>query len=220
MSHTLTSTRKEAVLRQLRAEIVSSRLRPGTVLKDAEVAARLGVSITPVREAIGQLAAEGLVDIAPNRTRQVTGLTQRNALELVDVMSVLACAGVEWGAENLAPAQLDELRLTLDGFAEHLRQGDLAAAAGSAATFTTIIVQASDNRELQTQIDLVVTRSLRMLTLTAEDRVWHVWLDGYREMLKLLESGNPVAATQRFRQIYAEYRTCVQTLLFDPVTGG
>ena len=214
MAHSLTSARKEAVLRQLRDEIVSSQLRPGTVLKDAEVAARLGVSITPVREAIGQLAAEGLVDIAPNRTRQVTGLTPKNALELVDVMSVLACAGVEWGAQNLSPAQLDTLRLTLDDFTEHLRQGDLAAAAASAATFTTIIVLASDNRELQTHLDLVVTRSLRMLALTAEDRVWQVWVDGYRDVLKFLESGDPVAATQRYRQTYAEYRTCVQTLLF------
>jgi len=62
-------------------EIVSRRLLPGTVLKDAEVAARLGVSITPVREAIGQLAAEGLVDIAPNRTR-TSPTSPRDALEL------------------------------------------------------------------------------------------------------------------------------------------
>ncbi|MDT7626694.1 MAG: hypothetical protein QOF99_7595, partial [Pseudonocardiales bacterium] len=52
-------TRREAVERQLREEIVSGTLPAGTVIKDAEVAARLGVSITPVREAIAQLAAEG-----------------------------------------------------------------------------------------------------------------------------------------------------------------
>jgi DNA-binding transcriptional MocR family regulator len=57
-------TRREAVLRQLRREIVDGTLASGAVLKDAELAARLGVSITPVREALGQLAAEGLVDIA------------------------------------------------------------------------------------------------------------------------------------------------------------
>jgi DNA-binding GntR family transcriptional regulator len=214
MSYTLTGTRKEAVLRQLRDEIVSSRLTPGTVLKDAEVAARLGVSITPVREAIGQLAAEGLIDIAPNRTRQVTAVTPKNALELVDVMCVLACAGVEWGVANLEPADLIQLRFILDAFAEYLRQGDTAAAAATGAEFTTVVVQASGNRELQTHIDLVVTRSLRMLALTAESRVWQVWLDGYGEMLKLLEAGDSPAAVRRYRQIYVEYRTCVQTLLF------
>jgi DNA-binding GntR family transcriptional regulator len=214
MSYTLTGTRKEAVLRQLRDEIVSSRLTPGTVLKDAEVAARLGVSITPVREAIGQLAAEGLIDIAPNRTRQVTAVTPKNALELVDVMSVLACAGVEWGVANLGPADLIQLRFILDAFTEYLRQGDTAAAAATGADFTTVLVQASGNRELQTHLDLVVTRSLRMLALTAESRVWQVWLDGYDEMLKLLEADDKPAAVRRYRQIYLEYRSCVQTLLF------
>ena len=55
-------TRREAVVQRLRQEIASGVLAPGTLLKDAELAARLGVSITPVREAITQLAAEGLVD--------------------------------------------------------------------------------------------------------------------------------------------------------------
>ena len=85
--------RREAVARQLRAEILSGQLPPGTLLKDAELAARLGMSITPVREAITQLAAEGLVDISPNRTRKVAGLTLKSALDLVDVMELLACAG-------------------------------------------------------------------------------------------------------------------------------
>ena len=93
MSYALAVTRKEAVLRQLRTEIVNGKLMPGTVLKDAEVAARVGLSITPVREAIAQLAAEGLIDVAPNRTRHVTHVTKKNALELVDVMTVLTCAG-------------------------------------------------------------------------------------------------------------------------------
>ena len=77
MLDTSPPTRREAVERQLRAEIVSGALPAGTVLKDAEIAARFGVSITPIREAIAQLAAEGLIDIAPNRTRRVTQLVPR-----------------------------------------------------------------------------------------------------------------------------------------------
>ncbi len=97
MSYSLPLTRTETIARHLREEIVTGRLAPGTVIKDAEVADRLGVSITPVREAIMLLSAEGLIDISPNRTRRVTDVSQKNALELIDVMCVLACAGVEWG---------------------------------------------------------------------------------------------------------------------------
>ena len=72
MTYSLPLTRSEAIVRHLREEIVSGRLAPGTVVKDAELAESLGVSITPVREAIAQLAAEGLIDLSPNRTRRVT----------------------------------------------------------------------------------------------------------------------------------------------------
>src|ERR1700760_1060638 len=101
MSYVVPPTRTAAVVQQLRNEIVTGELPPGTLIKDAELAARLGVSITPVREAIAQLSVEGLIDIAPNRTRHVTQVTQKNALELIDVMGVLACAGFEWGMDNL-----------------------------------------------------------------------------------------------------------------------
>ena len=101
MSYSLPLTRTEAIVRHLREEIVTGGLAPGTVIKDAELADRLDVSITPVREAIMLLSAEGLIDISPNRTRRVTDVSQKNALELIDVMCVLACAGFEWGVPNL-----------------------------------------------------------------------------------------------------------------------
>lgn len=213
-SFALPPTRKEAVLRRLRDEIISGRLKPGAVIKDAEIAARLGVSITPVREAIAQLAAEGLIDIAPNRTRQVTQVTQKSALELVDVMMVLACAGFEWGVDNLTGHHLATLRRKLDEFAEHLRRGDTTAAAAAGADFSTVVILASGNRELQTHVDLVVTRTLRVLALTPKSEVWHVWLDGYRETLDLLERGDRAGAVVRYRQIYRDYRALLENLLF------
>jgi DNA-binding GntR family transcriptional regulator len=215
MSYALSVTRKEAVLRQLRTEIVNGKLVPGTVLKDAEVAARVGLSITPVREAIAQLAAEGLIDVAPNRTRHVTHVTRKNALDLIDVMAVLTCAGFAWGVRNLNRTHLGTLRRQYEDFAGALRRSDITTAAGVGADFSSTITQASGNRELQTHIDLVVARTLRILALTPESTVWSVWLDGYRETLELLEADNRAGALDRYRQIYADYRQCVQRLPFD-----
>jgi DNA-binding GntR family transcriptional regulator len=208
-------TRREAVARQLREEIVTGALPAGTVLKDAEVAARLGVSITPVREAIAQLAAEGLIDIAPNRTRHVTRVTQKNALELIDVMGVLACAGFEWGVHNLTDSHLARLRERLAEFEANLRAGNVTAAGGAGADFSTIVILASGNRELQTHVDLVVARTLRLLALTADSDAWQVWTEGYRETLAYLEADDRPGAVARYRQIFVEYRAVVETLLFD-----
>ncbi len=220
MSYAVPLTRREAVLRQLRQEIVSGQLPAGTVIKDAEVAARLGVSITPIREAIAQLAAEGLIDLAPNRPRRVTQVTQKNALELIDVMAVLACAGFEWGAPNLNEEHLAKMRVRLDEFVDALKREDVAPAGASGADFSTIVISASGNRELQTHVDLVVARTLRLLALTADSDVWELWIRGYRETLELLEKDDRAGAVERYRQIYTEYRARVETLLFDTPDAG
>jgi DNA-binding GntR family transcriptional regulator len=218
MSYALPVTRKEAVLQQLRTEIVNGKLTPGTVLKDAEVAARVGLSITPVREAIAQLAAEGLIDVAPNRTRHVTHVTQKNALELIDVMALLTCAGFAWGMPHLTRTHLITLRRQYEEFAERLRQGDVTTAAGVGSDFSSTIMQASGNRELQTHIDLVVARILRIFALTADSDAWTLWLNGYRETLELLETGDRAGALERYREIYTDYRRHVQNRTFDETT--
>jgi DNA-binding GntR family transcriptional regulator len=206
VSYSLPLTRTETIVRHLREEIVAGRLAPGTVIKDAELADRLGVSITPVREAIVLLSAEGLIDISPNRTRRVTDVSQKNALELTDVMCVLACAGVEWGVPNLTDADLARMRQRLDEMLAGLRSGDVGAATSAGADFSTIMISASGNRELQTHVDLVVTRMRRLLGLTPESRHWRPWIDGYTEVLMLLERGDVQDAVARYRQIYADVR--------------
>jgi DNA-binding GntR family transcriptional regulator len=211
VSYSVPLTRTQAIARHLREEIVTGHLAPGTVIKDAELADRLGVSITPVREAIVLLSAEGLIDISPNRTRRVTDVSQKNALELIDVMCVLACAGVEWGVPNLTAADLGRMRRTLDDMLAGLRSGDVATATSAGADFSTIMISASGNRELQTHVDLVVTRMRRLLGLTAESSFWRPWIDGYTDVLALLEQGSTRDAIARYRQIYADARAALES---------
>ena len=215
MSYTVPPTRTAAVVQQLRNEIVTRELPPGTLIKDAELAARLGVSITPVREAIAQLSVEGLIDIAPNRTRHVTKVTQKNALELVDVMGVLACAGFEWGVDNLTETHIGLMRRRQKEFVDALRAGNVLAASAAGADFSTIVILASGNRELQSMVDLVVARTMRILAMTAESNLWDTWIEGHEEILALLEAGDRKGALARYRQIYVDYRNRVERELFD-----
>jgi DNA-binding GntR family transcriptional regulator len=214
MSYAVPPTRTAAVVRQLRDEIVTGELPPGTLIKDAELAARLGVSITPVREAIAQLSVEGLIDIAPNRTRHVTQVTQKNALELIDVMGVLACAGFEWGVDNLTATHLDLLRQRQREFVDALRTGNVLAAGAAGADFSTTVILASGNRELQSMVDLVVARTTRILAMQAESRLWATWIEGHDDIIRLLEAGDAKGATARYRQIYVDYRARVERELF------
>ncbi|MET0416668.1 MAG: GntR family transcriptional regulator [Actinoplanes sp.] len=210
MSYAVPPTRTAAVVRQLRNEIVTGELPPGTLIKDAELAARLGVSITPVREAIAQLSVEGLIDIAPNRTRHVTRVTQKNALELIDVMGVLACAGFEWGVDNLTETHLDLLRQRQKEFVEALRTGNTLAAGAAGADFSTTVILASGNRELQSMVDLVVARTMRILAMSAESDLWSNWISGHDAIIGLLEAGDTKGAIARYKQIYVDYRAQVE----------
>ncbi|MBC7373224.1 MAG: GntR family transcriptional regulator [Frankiales bacterium] len=220
MTFAVPPTRAAAVLAQLREEIVCGAMSAGTPVKDAELAARLGVSITPVREAIAQLAVEGLIDIAPNRTRRVTRVTQKNALELIDIMELLACAGVEWGIDRLTDEHLAALGRELVQFSDAVKRGDVAAASSSGAQFSTVLISACGNQELQKHIDLVVARTLRVLAIGADINLWRIWLDGYRELLACLEVGDRPGAARRHREIYRQYRAQVGTLLAESPSDG
>ncbi|GID95944.1 GntR family transcriptional regulator [Amorphoplanes digitatis] len=214
MSYTVPPTRTAAVVRQLRNEIVTGELPPGTLIKDAELAGRLGVSITPVREAIAQLSVEGLIDIAPNRTRHVTKVTQQNALELIDVMRVLACAGFEWGVHSLTETHIDLMRQRQKEFVESVRTGNVLAAGEAGADFSTIVIQASGNRELQAMLDLVVARTTRILAGSV-DGLWHTWVTGHDDILRLLDAGDTAGALERYRQIFVDHRAEVERVLLD-----
>jgi len=214
MSYAVPPTRTAAVVRQLRDEIVTGELSPGTLIKDAELAARLGVSITPVREAIAQLSVEGLIDIAPNRTRHVTKVTQKNALELIDVMTVLACAGFEWGVDNLTGTHIEMLRRRQSEFVDALAVGNVLAAGAAGSDFSSIVILAGGNRELQSMVDLVVARTMRILAMTAESNLWNTWIEGHDAILALLEQGDHRGALARYRQIYVDYRARVERELF------
>jgi len=54
-----------------------------------------------------------------------------------------------------------------------------------------------------------------VLALTPDSQVWQIWLSGYRDTLACLEAGDRAGAVARYRQIYAEYRECLQALPFD-----
>jgi DNA-binding GntR family transcriptional regulator len=214
MTHAVPPSRREAIVRQLRDEIVTGELAPGAVLKDAELAKRLGVSITPVREAVAQLTTEGLVDLAPNRVRRVSVITRKNALDLLDVMAVLACAGVEWGVPHLTAADIDRMRVRLDETTAALERGDTTTANAAGADVSTIMITASGNLELQAHVDLTVTRTIRLLALTADDGLWRVWNDGYRDVIDLLEQGRGTEAVARYRRIFDEARDQVAAMPF------
>jgi len=95
---------------RLRSEIRNQKLKPGDRLREADLAERLGVSRTPVREALKRLQADGLAQVAPPRGFVVTELTQRRVMELYAMREVLAGVAARLAAEQAAPMEIQTLQ--------------------------------------------------------------------------------------------------------------
>lgn len=106
----LVRTAHEVVLERLRQEIISGKFAPGEPLKQTEVAAALGTSVTPVREAMRDLAAEGLIQIDPQRVARVRTLQARDATEINEIRLLLEPLAARRAAERADEAVVGLLR--------------------------------------------------------------------------------------------------------------
>jgi DNA-binding GntR family transcriptional regulator len=102
-------TSAERALATLRDLIMGGELAPGARLGEVELAERLGVSRTPVREALSRLAAEGLVEITPNRGARVVTWTVSELEGVFDLRSVLEPQLTAHAVPNATPADVDVL---------------------------------------------------------------------------------------------------------------
>ncbi len=144
-------TKHQFVLDALRAAIVSGELPPGQRLLASDLAAEFQVSSMPVREALRQLEAEGLVTIRPHLGATVTKLSTSAAAEFVEIRSVLEGLGSRLAAERAQTEHLDEMRRLLRRMDEAL--GSTATPSTEFADanldFHSVIFAASGSAELQ-----------------------------------------------------------------------
>ena len=99
----------QRVYEYLREEIISERLQPGTELQEVALSEELGVSRGPIREAIGRLAAEGLVTVRPRRGALVRSLSKDEFLELYQVREALEMLAVRLAVPKLEPDDVAQL---------------------------------------------------------------------------------------------------------------
>ena len=101
------------VFQSIREDILSGRYEQNTELKEAAIGAELGVSRTPVREALRQLELEGLVTIIPNRGAYVNMITAKDVQDIYVIRSMLEGLCARWATQSITAEQLDSMEETL-----------------------------------------------------------------------------------------------------------
>jgi DNA-binding GntR family transcriptional regulator len=152
----------------LREEILSERLVPGTELQEVALAEGLGVSRGPLREAIGRLAAEGLVTVRPRRGAVVRSLSKDEFLELYQVREALEVMAVRLAVPRLESGDIEELDVLVTQMAERSVRQEVAEFFEANMAFHARLVEASGNATLQELYGQLVGRMgrYRMRSLT------------------------------------------------------
>ncbi|QTG81317.1 GntR family transcriptional regulator [Arthrobacter crystallopoietes] len=204
MDFELPLSRKDAVVQQLRDEILSGALAPRAAIKDAELAARLGVSVTPVREAITQLISEGFIEALPNKRRRVAALTQKQAIDLMDVLGAVFVAGLERADGKLSDEWLEDFKRSVADFGAALGSGDMQTSGPAFGRIVKLVFDAAGNDELHAVMDQVMLRSLRRIQLYPSQHLLPLWSEAFSDVADLLTIGKHAAAVDRMRRFFAE----------------
>ncbi|MCW2867018.1 MAG: GntR family transcriptional regulator [Marmoricola sp.] len=137
---------RDDVLERLRDAVVDGTLAPGAQLRDQELAGWLGVSRTPVREALLRLEQAGLVHTTPGRSTTVATLEDRAVADAQSVVAAMHALAVREGCPRLGERDLVEMRAAADDFAAALGAGDVEAALAADDRLHGVPVRASGNR--------------------------------------------------------------------------
>ncbi|MBC9724325.1 GntR family transcriptional regulator [Streptomyces sp. TRM68367] len=118
---------RERVADALRAALIAGELRPGEIYSAPALAARFGVSATPVREAMLDLAKEGLVDTVPNKGFRVTAVSEKQLDEYTHIRSLIEIPTTTALTTTADPAALEALRPVAQDIVTAAATGDLIA---------------------------------------------------------------------------------------------
>ena len=139
---------RDVVFNTLRQAILTGELKPGERLMELHLADRLGVSRTPVREAIRRLELEGLVTMIPRKGAEVARITEKSMSDVLEVRRTLDALCAELACDRITPESLAALKKACDHFEQCIGTHDAKKIAEADVSLHDIIVEATGNQRL------------------------------------------------------------------------
>lgn len=181
--------------------IVEGTLEPGEKVNDKELAAALGISRTPVREALQRLTWVGLVEVAPSRYTRVTEITDEMVSSTLEYMGMQASVALQLAMRRMDADELNESVVILDRVIAATEADDAEAMMNESLALLEYLVEKSANpvfEAMMAETSLLVARNLRHLQPeegSAADRN-----ECFREMRAAMLAGDADAAEKWFRR--------------------
>lgn len=182
----------DAILTRLRDMIIEGELAPGTRINEGQVGAFLGVSRTPLREAIKFLASEGLIELVPSRGAVVKKFTAKEVRDMIDVIRTLEQHAGRTACATASDAGIARVRAMHDQMLGCYQRGDRLAYYKLNQAIHSAIVALADNAALADVHQLLQTRLKRIRFIGHEGpQKWAGAVAEHEEMIAALEARDP-----------------------------
>src|SRR5690554_5430838 len=188
---------REIVFETLRDAIINQVLRPGERLMEIQLAEEMGVSRTPVREAIRKLELEGFVVMLPRRGAYVAGISMKDILEVFEVRAALEALAAGLAAERITEEELEEMERQLVKEAEETEANNLRSIVEIDTTFHDLLYKAARNERLIHFVNLLQEQlhRFRSASLARPGRS-KTALDEHRKIIEALADRNAKLAEE------------------------
>lgn len=139
---------RDVVFNTLRQAILKGELKPGERLMEIQLAQRLGVSRTPIREAIRKLELEGLVTMVPRKGAEVAKITEKSLRDVLEVRKALEELAMQIACDKVNDDTISDLVEALEEFKKATNSKELTAIAEADVNFHDVIYNSTNNEKL------------------------------------------------------------------------
>lgn len=208
---------KRSLLREqayvsLRDAIINGTFLPGEKLRDAELEEWLGVSRTPIREAIGRLEAAGLVHTTPGRSTVVSTIERKTVLDAQAVAAVMHALAVRTAVPLMGSAEIKAMTKANKDFAEAFAAGDAEAAVRADDEFHGVAVEASRNETIKSVLEQVTPVLRRLEFLRFSSLTGRQSISQHKRIIEHCRRGDAAAAAEATQR---NWETLASLIDFD-----
>ena len=164
---------RDVVFNTLRQAILTGELKPGERLMEIHLADRLGVSRTPIREAIRKLELEGLVVMIPRKGAQVAKITEKNLKDVLEVRRALDMLAVRLACQRMSEEDKKALRKACDEFAMVIKNNNTKDITEADVRFHDIILKSTGNDRLIQLVNNLAEQMYRYRLEYIKDSAYH-----------------------------------------------
>ncbi len=182
---------RELVYEEIKNKILKGEIAPGTRMMEEEIAENIGVSRTPIREAIRQLEKEGLVTLKPRKGAYVSDIIKKDMIEILEVRETMEGLAAGYAALRMTAEEKEKLSVVAEKFAEAVRNGKTEEMISLDTEFHHLVVIGADNKTLTKMVEQLQEMVLRFRYLHYDDfKRAELMVEEHKEILEAIDTSD------------------------------